>query len=619
MADLLNYCRKNFSFLSISAFWLVALLNPVFKKYDYGAEFPLVILFGVLVLGLAIHEFKNKREKVFLEPLFLIIFFLAISVSFYFSHTKNYGLSEVMAFSSMVPFYLLFAHKKTDWSEKFLKIVAVGVFTSVIIGFLFYFFGADTRVFGPFFNILYHANKWPNAFALFLLMGWPILLILHKGKFTALRVIGLSFVFGLFMLIYSRGAMIVLGGQILLLLAYFFKRIRLKTVILFFAIAILSAGVFVLANYVREFKYQTIDLEEKVSFENGESLTSMRERKDFWSGSVELMKDEPVFGWGPYSFRYAYNGVQKTFLGNSDHPHNIFLKIGVENGLIALGAFILFLITVLVTVIRRFPKLSPARKDFVYLILTAIAGAFAHNMIDYNLNFMANLLLLFTLLVIVRSSVAEKTTKERKSGFAVIISVIIAIFAVYEGGVLVLSQTANYAFLSYSFYPRDYYLSTAEKDISKDNFDEALELLKHEQTLNSLDARADYLESEIYCDKKSQSFNIVVCKDELKQTLALDPMNNFAYYRDYLRLVTPNNLSPDDMKIIKKSEELLKIYFDYVGTNIHFTAYTSNIEAAYEMAGLLIPHLDEANAKIIRDEKERMLKTAQALRANKEF
>jgi len=619
MANFLDYCRKNFPFLSISLFWLVALLNPVFKKYDYGAEYPLVILFGVLVLCLAIHEFKNKREKVFLEPFFLIIFFLAIAVSFYFSHTKNFGLSEVMAFSSLIAFYLLFAHKKNDWSEKFLKVVAVGVFASVIIGFLFYFFSADTRVFGPFFNILYHANKWPNAFALFILMGWPILFILHKGKFTALRITGLAFVFGLFLLIYSRGAIIVLGGQIVLLLIYFSKRIRVKTVILFFVIAILSVAIFAGANYVHGLRYQTIDLEEKTSFENGENLTSIQERKDFWTGSVELMKDEPLFGWGPYSFRYAYNGIQKTFLGNADHPHNIFLKIGVENGLIALGAFILFSITVFVTVVRRFSKLSQTRKDFVYLLFTAIAGAFAHNMIDYNLNFMANLLLLFILLVIVRSSVAEKTTKERGSFFAVIISIIIAIFAVYEGSVLVLSRTVDYAFLSYSFYPRDYYLSTAEKDISKDNFGEALELLKHEQNLNSLDAQANYLESEIYCDKKFQSFNVLVCKDELKQTLALNSMNNFVYYRDYLELLTPNNLGPFDLEIINKSAELLKTYFDYVGMNLHFTAYTPNVEAAYEMAGLLIPYLDDANAKIIRDGKEIMLNTARTLRANKEF
>jgi len=550
MTKFLEYCRNNFSFLAISIFWLFALLNPIFKKYDYGAEYPLVILFGVLVLFLAIKEFGNKKERVYLEPLFLFVFFAAICVSFYFSHTKNYGLSEVMAFSSMVPFYLLFAYKKNDWHEKFLKIVATGVFLSVIIGFVLYFFGADDRIFGPFFNILYHANKWPNAFALFLLMSWPVLFILHKGKFTPLRVIGLSLVFGLFLLIYSRGALIVLCGQIALFAIYFFKRIKIRTLVISFIIAVLSVGVFVLANYVREFKYSVVDLEEKVSFGNGESLTSMQERRDFWEGAIFLIKEEPLFGWGPYSFRYAYNGIQQTFLGNSDHPHNVFLKIGAENGLIAMGAFILFLLTVFITVIRRFPKLSQKRKDFVYIISVAIIGAFVHNLIDYNLNFMANLLLLFILLTIARSSVLGKKIHEKKSVLSLMIAIIITPFALYEGAILILSQTVDYSYLSYSLYPRNYYLSVADAAISKNNFDEALATLKYEQTLNSLDPQANYLEATIYCDKDSQKFNIMVCKDELNQTLALNPMNDFAYYRDYLKLLNPKQLDKNDTETI---------------------------------------------------------------------
>lgn len=617
MTKFLEYCRNNFSFLAISAFWLFALLNPVFKKYDYGAEYPLVILFGVLVLALAIFEFKNRKERVFLEPLFLFVFFAAICVSFYFSHTKNYGLSEVMAFSSMIPFYLLFAYKKNDWHEKFLRIVAVGVFLSVIIGFIFYFFGADERVFGPFFNILYHANKWPNAFALFLLMSWPVLFLLHKGKFTSFRIIGLSLIFGLFLLIYSRGALIVLGGQFLLLAIYFFKRITKRTLIIFFIISVLSVGVFALANYVREFKYSIIDLEEKVSFGNGESLTSMQERKDFWGGAIELIKEEPVFGWGPFSFRYAYNPIQKTFLGNSDHPHNIFLKIGAENGLVALGAFVLFLLTVFTTVARRFSKLSRTRKDFVYLLSVAIVGAFVHNMIDYNLNFMANLFLLFTLLVIVRSSVVGVKTAERRAFPPLFISIAIAVFALYEGSVLVLSQIVDYSYLSYSFYPRNYYLSSAEKAISKNNFTEALAYLRQEETLNSLDPQVNYLEAITYCDEDFQKANVMVCKDELKQTLVLNPMNDFAYYRDYLKLLNPKQLDKNDDEVVRKVMELLKVYFDYVKSNIHFTAYTSNVETAYEIAGLLGPYLSLEDAKIIKEKSQEMLNIAMEMRATR--
>jgi len=613
------YIKDNFSFLAISSFWLFALLNPVFKKYDYGAEYPLVILFGVIVLFLVIKEFENKREKSFLEQIFLGIFFVSISVSFYFSHAKNYGLSEVMAFSAMIPFYLVYAHKKNDWIDKFLKIITVGLFLSVILGFIFYFFYADVRAFGPFFNILYHANKWPNAFALFMLMSWPILLIMHKGKFTPFRLIGLAFVLALFLLIYSRGALIVFGGQLFLLGIYYFKRIKLKTVFIFLAVVLLAIGIFALANNVSSMQYQTIDIEEKASFGNGESLTSMQERKDFWEGSIKLIKQEPLFGWGPFSFRYAYNGIQETFLGNSDHPHNIFLKIGVENGLVALGSFIFFLVTIFVTVAKRFPKLSQTRKDFVYLIFVATAGAFAHNLIDYNFNFIANLLLLFSLLIVMRSSVVGKATQERRPFLSFAVALIVIVFALYEVLVLIASQTIDYAFLSYSFYPRNYYLSTAEKDLEKNNFGEALDLLSHETKLNSLDAQANYLEGVAYCDEDFQSYNVLICKNNFAEALALNPMNDFIYYRDYIRVLAQNSISPNDRIIIEKAKTLLEDYFYYVKTNVHFTAYTQNVEAAYELAEFLVPYLSPEEADKIKKQSEDMLVIARKLRANKAF
>ena len=55
--------KDNLSFIILSSFWLFALINPVFKKYDYGAGFPLVLLLGVIVLVLIYLEFKEKREK----------------------------------------------------------------------------------------------------------------------------------------------------------------------------------------------------------------------------------------------------------------------------------------------------------------------------------------------------------------------------------------------------------------------------------------------------------------------------------------------------------------------------------------------------------------------------
>ena len=112
---------NNISYYLLGSFYFLALLNPVFKKYDYGAGFPLVILLAILLLVIAIIEFEKKRERSTFDTLFLSIFVVFVGLSFIYSTTKNVGLSEVMAFGSVSTIYFLLAHQKLSWMEKFLR------------------------------------------------------------------------------------------------------------------------------------------------------------------------------------------------------------------------------------------------------------------------------------------------------------------------------------------------------------------------------------------------------------------------------------------------------------------------------------------------------------------
>ena len=52
----MKFWRENAVLWLIGGFWLIDLLNPVFKKYDYGAEFPLLIVFCVLLVVVGVEE-----------------------------------------------------------------------------------------------------------------------------------------------------------------------------------------------------------------------------------------------------------------------------------------------------------------------------------------------------------------------------------------------------------------------------------------------------------------------------------------------------------------------------------------------------------------------------------
>ena len=604
--------KNNLSFIFVSAFYLIALFNPIFKKYDYGAGYPLILILAGLGLVLAIIEFRKKRESPRFEPAFLLAFGLMVLLSFFFSQTKNIGFGEVLAFASIVPLYLVMAYQKHKWIDRFLNVIAVSAVLAALLGFILYFTRGEVRMVGPFFNLLYHAHVWPNAFALFLLLAWPSFL----RNWNFLRALGLGIVVSALILTFSRGALVAFAGQIVLLSIYFARRAS-KKALLGIILSILVAGLaYFGANYIRSLSHDVLDVGARISFGNEESLTSKQERVDFWKGALDLADDNPLFGYGPFSFRYAYNPIQETFLGNADHPHNIFLKIAAENGLVAALAFILFLVAGFGTVVTRFSSLKKGERDKVFVMGVAALGAFAHNLIDYNLNFAVNLFLLFVYLALIRSVIAKPEKKERKAILPLLLTVLLTIVAFFEGCLLVLSETQDESYLQYSFFPRNYYLNEADEAIANEDYDLADEFLDKQIDLNPLDAQAYYLRG-VACDHADDAV-YVNCFPFYEKALELAPMNDFNYYIEYLlhlRVADPDKVD----EFAREAVVLVEMYFGYVENNVHFTAYTDNVEAAARFITTLFPHLDSAKNQELIYKMSLMIQKANVLRLEKTF
>jgi len=621
MSSLLKYIKNNFSLVILSGVFLIALLNPVLKKYDYGAGFPIVILFSVLLFFIVLYERKHKKEKAGFEKSLIVSLIALFILGFLNSQTQNIGFSEVLAFTSVFITYLVFAYQKPIFIRRFLKVVAISSLLAVVLGYFLYIYWPEPRMVGPFFNLLYHAHLWPNAFALFLLSTWPIFLLYFEKKnsrtnFVFALVLGLlaSAIF----LSFSRGAMIAFLGQSILFIIYFFKRINTK-ILIFTLLSIVFAFSFVFsANYFRNLNHEVLNIEERISFANSESLTSKQERIDFWEGSIELIKEEPLTGFGPFSFRYAYNPIQENFLANADHPHNLFLKIGVEYGLITLIAFIAFLLTGFVTVLNRFSKLNKQNKDLLYILFVSVAGIFAHNLIDYNLNFFANLLLLFLFLAFIRSIVSNNYIKTNNS-LTFSLSFLVFLITLFEGSVLVMAEVKDESYLKYSLFPRNYYLNTAGELIQNENFDSALEVLEIQTALNSLDAKAIYLRGVIYCNENFENFDLETCKNYLEEAIELNPKNEWRYYRDYARVLIKMDNYEALNKFVLEISPLILQYFNYVENNVHFTAYTNNVESAADLIEILIPYLSADEKENFIEESDKMLQTAENLRHEKTY
>ena len=85
-------------------------------------------------------------------------------------------------------------------------------------------------------------------------------------------------------------------------------------------------------------------------FQNKDSkqLTSVGQRVEFFKKSLELIKERPILGWGTGSYAQQFCRVAISVewcQAGRFHPHNQFMAIGVQLGLLGVGVFLYFLLS----------------------------------------------------------------------------------------------------------------------------------------------------------------------------------------------------------------------------------------------------------------------------------
>jgi len=93
------------------------------------------------------------------------------------------------------------------------------------------------------------------------------------------------------------------------------------------------------------YRYENV-VAPHIGFEGSEKVGSMRGY--IWSRTLPLIKEKPLFGYGPDNFLMAfpqYDIAAKTYAYDTpfmivDKPHNIYLLYAVNSGIIALGAML---------------------------------------------------------------------------------------------------------------------------------------------------------------------------------------------------------------------------------------------------------------------------------------
>ncbi len=539
--------------------------------------------------------------------------------SFFLSTTGNYGLDEVLRTTSFVLLFLWIVRRGGDVKlhGELIRALSIVTIIACTVGLFVYVFQPVNRAVGTFFDHRFHTDYWPNAWAQYLLLVWPVVLywalknynINNNSVRGRVELLVRSAIFGLvvgcFLLSYSRAAIIASVIQLVLWTSVLYfhhgKRFAWEKV---FPVAVLVAAVaflvFLGGNSVRSHFYEVQDVKSKVTFTADEGSSSIGERAQFWVQAGTLMLERPVFGWGPYSFRFIQPRMQEGVLQTSDHPHNVFLKLGMERGVIPMVLFFIMLGWVMLFTAKSIYEKDKELNVFSFraALFVAISGVILHNLVDFNLQFVGIALpfwlfvafLAFPLIPVERKAMSKRVAYLTE----LVLVTALLVVAFYEGVFLTTSSFGRHAEArgdtdtAITWYERSQ-LEKFKRDMDLSRTKIYYENMQMEEAQGALD---DYFQdnSKDYRAWKRQGDISFAVKDYQKAFNSYTQAYNYGKYND----VDIANRLIKTMITLKKREDvdnrreefdtLLQEFALAVQRNSHFVALSPNAEGTVGLA-----------------------------------
>ncbi len=274
---------------------------------------------------------------------------------------------ELLLFPAIIGLFAL-SPRYRSWAE---HAFLAGCAVLMLVSYLMFFNIVPEQRYGH--SLVYHIT---HSFFMAVLSFWA----LHKALIRApgrsiWLVIFLAAVINLFYIAPGRTGMFVFCG---LMLLFFYQRFSLTKWLIclsLFCIAILVV-------------YQTSDnfsgrIQEAVKeiheYQPGKSRTSIGQRFDWWSTSIALIKEKPLLGHGTGSYPLAHRNItENTAIQATDNPHNEYLLIAVQFGLVGLLLFFGMVISQLIEA-KKHPTLE--RHLLQGVILATLTGSLMNSLL----------------------------------------------------------------------------------------------------------------------------------------------------------------------------------------------------------------------------------------------
>ena len=329
------FAGESFAFWMVCGYLLVEYVRPqsLYPAIDFLPWTQLT------VIGAILGCFTDKTIKWVSSPAnkLLILLFLIILASSYFAYFPEVSFRNLENYYLWVIIYILIINV-VNTRKRFFIFISIFLLASFKLslplsivwakrGFSF----TDWGLMGPpgFFQ-----NS--GELAIQMLVFWPISLAfcyavrpyIKERAFLALTIMPITAIM-VILGASSRGAQLALIVQIIILN---YRRI-------------LNPKVLVAAIMALFIVWALIPEEQKQRFSSiGDDRTS-QQRLLYWENGIEMISDNPVLGIGYFNFpRYfeRYYPEDKLF-EYAELPHNIFIQVGTDTGLLGLSVFLIFI------------------------------------------------------------------------------------------------------------------------------------------------------------------------------------------------------------------------------------------------------------------------------------
>lgn len=204
------------------------------------------------------------------------------------------------------------------------------------VSYAMYFGLIPTEKFG--YSTVYHIT---HSFFMAILAFWSLQRLINGASYRFFWVFILcATAINLFYIAPGRTGMLV---SITLLILTVFQHLSPKKILLGLLVcgAVITAAFFTSHNFSSR-AHEAIG--EIQNYQPGSSRTSLGMRFDWWYNSITLIKEKPLFGHGTGSFETAQSRLIKgTKTMKSDNPHNEYLLLGVQVGLVGVALYLALL------------------------------------------------------------------------------------------------------------------------------------------------------------------------------------------------------------------------------------------------------------------------------------